>query len=150
MPRWVCEDPQSKTVTSEITTVGLDLAKTVFVASGASAIQVHGADGSGRAILRKKVRRDQVLAFFSQLPLCVVAIAACGGAHFWGREIGKMGQDVRLIPPTYAVERGEKAILDIYDDAMQDWSTHDDPETGSLLEKHYQDIDAAIAKLSAL
>ena len=49
-----------------------------------------------------------------------------------------------------AVERGERAILDIYDDAMQDWSTHDDPKTWSLLEKHYQDIDAAIAKLSAL
>ena len=62
---------------SEIITVGLDLAKTVF--------HVHGADGSGRGVLRKKLRRDLVLAFFGQLPLCVVAIEACGGAHFWGR-----------------------------------------------------------------
>ncbi len=78
---------------SEITTVGLDLAKNVF--------QVHGADGAGRAILRKKLRRDQVLAFFSQLQPCVVAMEACGGAHFWGREIGKLGHDVRLILPAY-------------------------------------------------
>ncbi|MGB3408197.1 MAG: IS110 family transposase [Jannaschia sp.] len=78
---------------SEIITVGLDLAKNVF--------QVHGADGSGRAVLRKKLRRAQVLEFFSQLPTCVVAMEACGGAHFWGREIGKLGHEVRLLPPAY-------------------------------------------------
>ncbi len=78
---------------SEIITVGLDLAKNVF--------QVHGADGAGRAVLRKKLRRAQVLEFFSQLPSCVVAMEACGGAHFWGREIGTLGHEVRLIPPAY-------------------------------------------------
>jgi transposase len=78
---------------SEIATVGLDLAKNVF--------QVHGADATGSAVLRKKLRRDQVLAFFSQLPPFVVAMEACGGAHFWGREIDKLGHDVRLIPPAY-------------------------------------------------
>jgi len=78
---------------SEITTVGLDLAKNVF--------QVHGADASGHAVLRKKLRRDQVLAFFGQLRPCVVAMEACGGAHFCGREIGKLGHEVRLTrPPT--------------------------------------------------
>ena len=78
---------------SEIITVGLDLAKNVF--------QAHGADVSGRPVLRKKLRRDQVLAFFAQLPACVVAMEACGGAHFWGREIRRLGHDVRLIPPAY-------------------------------------------------
>jgi len=74
-------------------TVGLDLAKNVF--------QVHGADASGLGVLRKKLRRDQVLAFFSELRPCLVAMEACSGAHFWGREIGKLGHEVRLIPPAY-------------------------------------------------
>ncbi len=59
---------------SEILTVGLDLAKNVF--------QVHGADSAGHAVLRKKLRRAQVLDFFSKLPPCVVAMEACGGATF--------------------------------------------------------------------
>ena len=80
---------------SEITTIGLDLAKSVF--------QLHGADRPGKAVLRKKLRRDQVLVlvFLSTLPPCVVAMEACGGAHFWGREIGKLGHAVSLIPPAY-------------------------------------------------
>ncbi|EEW24292.1 hypothetical protein Rsw2DRAFT_2808 [Rhodobacter ferrooxidans] len=76
---------------SEITTVGLDQAKYLF--------QVRGADGAGQAVLRKKLRRDQVLAFFSNILPCVVAIQARGGARFQSREIGKLGHDVRVIPP---------------------------------------------------
>jgi transposase len=71
----------------------LDLAKSVF--------QVHGADGEGNAVVRKRVRRDQVLKFFSGLPRCVVAMEACASSHYWGREIGALGHDVRLIAPIY-------------------------------------------------
>ena len=75
---------------SEITTLGLDLAKNVF--------QAHGTDVSGHVLFRKKLRRDQVLSFFGQLPPCTVAMEACGGAHFWGRQIGKLGHEVRADP----------------------------------------------------
>jgi transposase len=73
--------------------VGLDLAKHVF--------QAHGADQSGAVIFRKKLRRQQVLSFFSDLPRCTVAMEACAGAHYWGREIGKLGHCVKLIAPAY-------------------------------------------------
>jgi transposase len=78
---------------SEVSVIGPDLAKHVF--------QVHGADAAGRAVLRKRLRRAQVLEFFGQQPRCMVAMEACGGAHFWGREIGRLGHEVRLIPPAY-------------------------------------------------
>ena len=63
----------------DITTIGFDLAKTVF--------QVHGADGEGRAVLRRKLRRGKVLAFFAGLPSCLVGMEACASAHYWAREI---------------------------------------------------------------
>ncbi|EEX13849.1 transposase for insertion sequence element [Citreicella sp. SE45] len=78
---------------SKIITVGLDLAKNVF--------QVHGADARGAAVLRRKLRRSEVLGFFAQLPPCLVAMEACGGAHFWDRELAKLGHEIRLIPPAY-------------------------------------------------
>lgn len=77
----------------EVSTVGIDLAKSVF--------QIHGADASGAVLFRKKLRRDQVLAFFSTLPQCVVAMEACASAHHWAREIAAFGHDTRLIPPAY-------------------------------------------------
>lgn len=77
----------------EVSTVGIDLAKSVF--------QVHGADPSGAVIFRKKLRRDQVLTFFSTLPRCLVAMEACASAHYWAREIALLGHDTRLIAPAY-------------------------------------------------
>ena len=78
---------------SEITTIGLDLAKSVF--------QVHGADRDGRPVMRKTLRRAQVLGFFADLPACVVGMEACGSAHHWARELRALGHRVRLIPPQY-------------------------------------------------
>ena len=78
---------------SEISIVGVDLAKSVF--------QVHGADERGAVVLRKKLRRDQVRGFFAGLQPCIVAMEACASAHHWAREIMAVGHEVRLIPPAY-------------------------------------------------
>jgi transposase len=77
----------------EVSAIGLDLAKNVF--------QVHGADGSGAVVFRTKLRRGRLLEFFARQPCCTVAMEACAGAHYWGREIGKLGHAVRLIAPAY-------------------------------------------------
>src|SRR3954469_1875774 len=78
---------------NEITTVGLDLAKNVF--------QVHGVDAEGTTVLRKPLRRAQLLAFFSQLPRCLVGMEACATAHYWARELRALGHEVRLMPAQY-------------------------------------------------
>ena len=80
----------------EVTTIGLDLAKHVF--------QVHGVDAEGATVLRKQLRRAQVLAFFSRLPRCLVGLEACATAHYWARELRALGHEVRLMPAQY-VER---------------------------------------------
>ncbi|GGO55400.1 Transposase [Roseovarius pacificus] len=78
---------------TEVTIVGLDLAKRVF--------QVHGASADGGVVFRKKLSRRQVLAFFADLQPCVVAMEACATAHYWAREISTLGHTVRLVPPAY-------------------------------------------------
>ncbi|MBN9066371.1 MAG: IS110 family transposase [Rhizobiales bacterium] len=77
----------------DISIVGLDLAKRVF--------QVHAAGRDGAAVLRRKLSRGQLLTFFAGLPRCTVAMEACATAHYWAREIGQLGHEVRLIPPAY-------------------------------------------------
>jgi len=77
----------------EITTIGLDIAKSVF--------QVHGIDASGAVIVRRQLRRSQVLPFFRKLPACVIGIEACATAHHWGRELVTLGHEVKLMPPRY-------------------------------------------------
>jgi transposase len=66
------------------------------------AFQVHGVDAAGAVVVRRALRRQQVLAFFAKRPPCLVGIEACATAHFWAREIARLGYDVRLIPPAYA------------------------------------------------
>lgn len=78
---------------TEIMTVGLDLAKSVF--------QVHGVDQDGRPVVRKKLRRGQVLGFFAGLSPCLIGLEACASAHYWARELQALGHTVRLIPPQY-------------------------------------------------
>ena len=77
----------------EVSTIGMDLAKSVF--------QVHGADASGAVLFRRKLRRHQVLTFFAAQAPCTVAMEACGSAHYWACEIARLGHRVRLISPAY-------------------------------------------------
>ena len=78
---------------AETTIIGIDLAKRAF--------QLHGASTSGSVCFRKKLSRSQVLPFLARQPACIVAMEACGSAHHWGREISKLGHEVKLIPPVY-------------------------------------------------
>jgi len=76
-----------------ITTIGLDIAKSVF--------QVHGVDADGNVVLRRQLKRRYVLAFFQKLPPCLVGIEACASSHHWSRGIQALGHTVRLMPPAY-------------------------------------------------
>jgi len=78
---------------TEVTTIGVDLAKTVF--------QIHGVDASSVIVIRKQLRRRQVLAFFKKQPPCLVGMEACATAHHWAREIAALGHEVKLMPPHY-------------------------------------------------
>src|SRR5947208_8303009 len=91
----------------QITTIGLDLAKNVF--------QVHGVAAAGKVLVRKQLRRAEVLRFFAALPPCLVGMEACGSAHHWARELIKLGHQVRLMPPAYVkpyVKRGKTDAAD--------------------------------------
>lgn len=77
---------------TEISTIGLDIAKRVF--------QVHGVDAAGQVVLRRQLRRSEVVKFFAKLPPCLVGLEACATAHYWGRQIAALGHRVRLMPPT--------------------------------------------------
>jgi transposase len=74
----------------QITTIGLDIAKNVF--------QVHGIDVAEKVVVRKQLRRGQVLTFFNTLPPCLIGMEACATAHYWARELAKLGHQVRLMP----------------------------------------------------
>ena len=90
-----------------VTTVGLDLAKHVF--------QVHGIDQSGQVLIRRQLRRGELIGFFRRLPPCLIGMEACSTAHFWARELAALGHEVRLMPAAYVkpyVKRGKSDALD--------------------------------------
>lgn len=90
-----------------ITTVGLDIAKSVF--------QVHGIGAAGEVVVRRRLSRGRVLAFFEKLPRCLVGIEACNTSHYWARELIALGHDVRLMPAQYVkpyVKRGKNDAAD--------------------------------------
>jgi transposase len=76
-----------------ITTIGFDIAKSVF--------QVHGVDAEGHLVIRRQLKRRQVIAFFQKMPPCLVGIEACASSHYWSRELQAIGHTVRLMPPAY-------------------------------------------------
>jgi len=80
-----------------ISTIGLDIAKSVF--------QVHGVDAAGQVVVRRQLRRRHVLAFFQKLPPCLVGIEACASSHHWSRELQALGHTVRLMPPVGLVPK---------------------------------------------
>ncbi len=91
----------------EVSTIGLDIAKGVF--------QVHGIDGAGAVVIRKRISRSKVLEFFAELQPCLVGIEACPSAHHWGRELQKLGHTVKLMPPSYVkayLKRGKNDAND--------------------------------------
>lgn len=91
----------------DIVTVGVDLAKTVF--------QIHAISAEGKVLVRRQLRRAEVLKFFAVLPPCLVGMEACASAHHWGREIRALGHEVRLMPPAYVklyVKRGKTDAAD--------------------------------------
>src|SRR5258708_1309431 len=77
----------------EVSTIGLDIAKSVF--------QIHGVDAGGAVVIRKRVTRAKLLEFFATLPACLVGIEACPSAHYWSRRLQALGHTVRLMPPSY-------------------------------------------------
>ena len=77
----------------KITTIGIDLAKAVF--------QVHGVDGRGKVLVRKQLKRKDVVGFFANLEPCLIGMEACGSAHYWGRTLSGLGHTVRLMAPQF-------------------------------------------------
>jgi transposase len=77
----------------QVIPIGLDIAKSVF--------QVHGVDAAGNPVVKRQLKRSQMMKFFGELPPALIGIEACGTAHHWGRELAGLGHQVRLIPPAY-------------------------------------------------
>jgi transposase len=90
-----------------VTTIGLDIAKSIF--------QIHGVDAEGKVVLRQRLTRSRVLEFFGKLPKCLVGIEACASSHYWARELIAIGHEVKLMPAQYVkpyVKRGKNDAAD--------------------------------------
>lgn len=91
----------------KVTTIGLDLAKSVF--------QIHGIDDDGTVVVVKRLLRKQMIGFFSKLPSCLIGMEACATAHHWARSLAALGHEVKLMPPAYVrayVKRGKNDAAD--------------------------------------
>jgi transposase len=95
VPKWKCHQPPKAEggVMKEIKVIGLDLAKNVF--------QVHGMDAAGNRVVGKKLKRGELLLWFAQQPPVLVGMEACGGAHYWAREIARLGHQVKMMAPQH-------------------------------------------------
>ncbi len=116
-----------------ITTIGLDIAKSVF--------QVHGVDAEGEVILRRRLKRRYVLAFFEKQPPCLVGIEACASSHHWSRELQALGHTVRLMPPAYVKpyvkrQKNAEAICEAVTRANMRFVPTKTPEQQSVLMLH--------------
>src|SRR5947207_4417768 len=103
----VVDESHEGAIHMQISTIGIDIAKNVF--------QVHGVDAAGKPVLKKQLRRGQILEFFGKLAPCLIGMEACATSHHWARELRKLGHDVRLMPPSYVkayVKRGKNDAAD--------------------------------------
>jgi transposase len=93
------------TAISAIAAIGIDLAKNVF--------QLHGIDEAGKVVLRRAVKRREMLPFAAKLPPCLVGLEACATSHCWARELTRLGRQVKLIPPSYGVSLTLHEIVEV-------------------------------------
>ena len=92
VPRWRCRETATEEASvGNVSMIGIDLAEHVF--------QLHGSAADGTVLFRRKLRREKLLDFLAAQPACVVAMEACASAYSWGREIGRLGHEVRLVAP---------------------------------------------------
>ena len=126
----------------QVTTIGLDLAKNVF--------QVHGVSEHGKVVVRKQLRRDQVAAFFGNLPACLVGMEACGSAHHWGRKLQALGHTVRLMAPQFVKPYVKSNKNDAADaEASGEQSTHARPFRSSAMRRPFRRADRLQGVVSA-
>src|SRR5262249_9645511 len=98
---------RERTSAMQISTIGIDLAKTVF--------QIHGVDAEGKTVIRKRLRRAEMLSFLAGLEPCLIGMEACATANYWARELARFGHSVKLMPPAYVkpyVKRGKNDTTD--------------------------------------